>query len=531
MLSNSLTIEESRSLLYSRTATLIFKSCVIIALQISLTDLNCVIGIFGGLFSITCITHTFQILIFIITAIILLLTGFYARRIVDCDCNSKLYISDINDTIVEKLNLKSKESKIIEYPLLLLFIITGGVFLMSSSDVISLFISIELQSYGLYLLTAINRNNELATSAALLYFLLGGLSSCIILLGTGLLYVNYGSTSLDSYYVITSLSGIAEQGSNNLHSLYNINYVNMSLLIVSVGFLFKISAAPFHFWSPDVYDAVPTVTTTFLAVVSKISLLIFLLELVHYSAYNNMSDIKWTHALLISSFLSLIIGTILGLNQYRIKRILAYSAISHIGFILLSISINSLESTQAFIFYLIQYSITNLNIFIIILGIGYTFFLAKSVQSVDDLDNYFRKNPFLALSFAITIFSLVGVPPLMGFFGKQLVLSAALDSGYIFLSLIAILTSVISAVYYLNLVKRLFFTKKTLLYPYLIHHWLLVKKSMDIKNNLGVYTSEIRLSSTLSITISILTLIILLFIFCSQQLLSLSNLLGIILYN
>ena len=547
LLSNSVTIEENRSLLYSRSAIIILKFCVIIGLQISVTNFNSIIGIFGGLFSVTCITHTFQIFIFIITVIVLQLTGFYPRKIVSE--KYKLYLNSINYFKRNILNIKAQQYRIIEYPMLLLFIITGGVFLISSNDVVSLFISIELQSYGLYLLSALYRNSELATSAALMYFLLGGLSSCIILLGTSLLYINSGNTNLDSYYVICSISNIAEQTGNNIYFLYNINYINMSLLIILVGFLFKISAAPFHFWSPDVYDAVPTIITTFIAIVAKISILIFLLELVHHSTNNNnLTDINWTHSLFISSFLSLMVGTVLGLNQYRIKRLFAYSTISHIGFMLMSLSINSLESTQAFIFYLMQYSITNLNAFLILLGIGYTLYFhtdtSENIKNILDKDNspiqltsqlkgYFHINPFLALSLAVTIFSLVGVPPLMGFFGKQMILSAALDNGYIFLSLVAIFTSVISAVYYLNLVKNMFFHKpvnnlSTHLYNEEIKINLISNK---LSKQLNIKISDVVLSSTLTIIISVLTLIISLFIFCSQEWLSLSNLLGVILYN
>src|SRR5271163_985263 len=177
-------------------------------------------------------------------------------------------------------------------------------------------------------------------------------------------------------------------------------------------------------------------------------------------------------SLLVSSLLSLIIGTVVGLTQFRIKRLFAYSTISHVGFILLALSINSIESIQAFIFYLMQYSISNLNAFIILISIGYSlyYYVNKSkeykqlldkknspIQLISQLKGYFYINPILALSLAITIFSFVGIPPLIGFFAKQMVLSAALDSGYVFLTLVAILTSVISAVYYLNIIKEVFF--------------------------------------------------------------------------
>jgi NADH-ubiquinone oxidoreductase chain 2 len=175
-----------------------------------------------------------------------------------------------------------------------------------------------------------------------------------------------------------------------------------------------------------------------------------------------------------SSFFSLIIGTVVGLTQFRIKRLFAYSTISHVGFILLALGISSVESTQAFLFYLTQYSISNLNAFIILIAIGFSLYCYTSenkeheelldknnspIQLINQLKGYYYINPLLAISLAITIFSFVGVPPLIGFFGKQMVLSAALDKGLIFLSLVAILTSVIGAIYYLSLIKEMFFSK------------------------------------------------------------------------
>jgi NADH-ubiquinone oxidoreductase chain 2 len=231
----------------------------------------------------------------------------------------------------------------------------------------------------------------------------------------------------------------------------------------------------------------------------------------------------------------LIIGTVVGLTQFRIKRLFAYSTISHVGFILLALSINSIESIQAFIFYLMQYTISNLNAFIILISIGFSLYcyvndneefkqLADKnnspIQLISQLKGYFYINPVLALSFAITIFSFVGIPPLIGFFAKQMVLSAALDSGYVFLALVAILTSVVSAVYYLNIIKQVFFDKPEYkINPELLNvnlHGNLVKNNVFIKN-LTFKTSNIILSSSLTITISILTLIVLLFIFVPQE--------------
>jgi NADH-ubiquinone oxidoreductase chain 2 len=247
----------------------------------------------------------------------------------------------------------------------------------------------------------------------------------------------------------------------------------------------------------------------------------------------------------VSSLLSLIIGTILGLTQFRIKRLYAYSTISHVGFLLLALSINSIESIQSFIFYLIQYSITNLNAFILLLSIGYSlyFYINKEfnnnlteknnspVQLISQLKGYCYINRMLAISLAITLFSFAGIPPFIGFFAKQMVLSSALQEGFIFLTIIAVFTSVISAVYYLFVIKTMFFD---------LNSYKLNTKILNIKvptfnkkkNNISdkqYLNTKIVLSNSLTITISVLTLIIVLFMFMPNQFLFISNILGLVL--
>jgi NADH-ubiquinone oxidoreductase chain 2 len=556
LLSNAVTLRRDKSILYSRvTITVLLYSSLIALGGLYLTNLDTGIGLFGGLFHATSITQVFHLFIFLVSAAIIQLTGFYPRRVWIAEYSSlnKLLFYNFLYYRTKITNKMGEQFKIIEYPLILLFIITGAAFLVSSSDLVSIFLSIELQSYGLYLLSTLYRNSELATRGGLTYFLLGGLSSCFILLGTSLLYANSGTTNLDGLYVITSLSDMAgnasEHGSNILY-WYKPHYINMSLLILSVGFLFKVSAAPFHFWSPDVYDAIPTIVTTFVAIIAKISIFIFLLELVHYTSNTLFaSQFSWTTSLLVSSLLSLLIGTIVGLTQFRIKRLFAYSTISHVGFILLALSINSIESIQAFIFYLMQYSISNLNAFIILISIGFSLYfyinenkeykelLDKNnspIQLISQLKGFFYINPVLALSFAITIFSFVGIPPLIGFFAKQMVLSAALDSGYIFITLIAILTSVISAVYYLNIIKQIFFDKPEYKINPSINNMVLhgsITKNDVLIDKLTFKLDSIKLSSSLTITISVLTLVILFFMLMPQEWLSMANILALIIFN
>lgn len=521
LFSNGLTVRPDTSILYSRIGLLIVLYSFIATLNsFYITYLEKGIALYGGLFKVTSITQTFQLFILLICGIILLMTSFYPRK--------KYYLNSlsITNTLFNKvkqyiniINKLSEQFTIIEYALIIIFVISGATLLLTSSDLGSIYLCIELQSFSLYIISSMHRNSESSTGSALTYFLLGGLSSCFILLGIALIYANSGLTHLDNIYSI-----ISDSEKYIYYSTWYVhNYMFYSLLLISVGFLFKIAAAPFHWWSPDVYDGVPTVVTTFIAIMGKIAILILFLELVHYSSsllYSSIQLYSWTTSLTISCFFSLIIGTFLGLTQTRIKRLLAYSTISHVGFILLALTVHSIESYQAFIFYIFQYILTNLNAFFIIIAIGFSLYLYSTnsseynnlneknnspIQLINQLKGYFVINPVLALCLAITMFSFVGLPPLVGFFGKQMVLTSALDHNKDVLVITAIVTSVIGAVYYLSIVKAMYFDKPEYYKPHVM---------------------EISISNSYSIIISILSLATLFFILTPDQILSLCNLLA-----
>lgn len=552
IISNALTIKKNKSILFSRVVMISLLLTSFLALNnFFILPLDKGIGIFGGLFHVTSFTQSFNIFIFLISAMILTLTSFYPRKVYlnDFASLSNLLRGKFMCNQTKISNKLGEQFKILEYSLIIVFVLDGAVFLMSASDLISIFLSIELQSYGLYIISTLYRDSEQATRGGLTYFLLGGLSSCFILLGSSLLYANSGTTNLEGIYVISSVSEVCPDIYTTALSWYKPYYIHLSLIILSVGFLFKISAAPFHFWSPDVYDAIPTIVTTFVALIAKVSIFIFLLELVYYTE-KTLYVFSWTNCLLISSLLSLIVGSVLGLTQTRIKRLFAYSTISHVGFILLALSINTMESIQGYIFYIIAYTLSNLNAFVILVTIGFSFYVYvyKDEKSRDDLETidqnnsaiqlinqikgYFYINPYLSLSLAITLFSFAGVPPLIGFFAKQMVLSAALQSGYIFITLIAILTSVVSAVYYLNVIKNIFFFKP----DYIINPSL---ENLNLEGIIvGNYTRRINfklhnivLGSAGSNVISVLTLILLLFIFTPVEWFRIANILTITLFQ
>jgi len=586
LLSNAVSIRRDKSILFSRVGIIIFINCfILLILNLNFKFLEKGISLLGGLIFCKSYIQIFTLFLFLLIIIILILTSFYPRKILFerykenyYRGGSTLYVdllkkkekqlnlfNIIEDQYVTKvLNKKGEQFKLIEYPLIILFVLSGAIFLITSNDLITIFLSIELQSYGLYIICTLYRNSELSTNAGLTYFLLGGLSSCIILLGQSLLYINTGNTNLDSLYLLEDIFGNISFNETNIMYFYLRDYklisytdlsiiyshysIQISLVIMSVGFLFKISAAPFHFWSPDVYDAIPTIVTTFVAIIAKISILILLLELIYYTSNTLLS---WKNNLILSSLLSLIIGSVLGLTQFRIKRLYAYSTISHLGFILLALSISNIESTQAFFFYLIQYSISNLNAFIILITIGYSFFYLvykntnlineekplkdinySPIQLVNQLKGYFKINPLLSVSLAITLFSFIGVPPLVGFFGKQMILSAALDNGYVFITFIAILTSVISAVYYLVIVKNIFFEKN----DYNINLNLSLNNfNANSKINKEKVTNyhvqdSIVISSSLTNVIAIITIILLIFILVPMEFFNITNILSFVIY-
>ena len=584
-MSNAVANSKKSAILYSRSTFMIyFFSMLFLYSIIDWYFYEKSISLFNGLIYCSINNLVFIFFIFLLSFCIITLTSFYPVNLTTNPIannglpSNRLSILSLGDKIQgisykdlfnlkELLQINRDHYKIIEYPLITQFIIIGSIFLLSSNDLITIFLSIELQSYGLYILSTIYRNSESSTGAGLTYFLLGGLSSCIILLGLSFLYINSGTTSLDGLYLIyniitsdTNLINVFLSQNNELvnsitgTSIFSLNYyqyaIQFSLVILTVGFLFKISAAPFHSWSPGVYDAIPTVTTTFVAIIPKISILILLFDIV-YSTWYTTFNYSWTSILLFSSFLSLIIGSVLGLTQFKIKRLYAYSTISHVGFILLALSVHSVESTQAFFFYIIQYSLSNLNAFLILVLIGYSYInytkktkgyesvssLYKGykqkigelspIEYIDNLRGYFYLNPMLAISLSVTLYSFIGVPPLAGFFAKQMILSSALDNGDIFMCLVAILTSVVSAVYYLYIVKHMFFEKSkfTLNIPLkkiITTQIGTMSKSDDNERTLSS-------SSWLSGIISVLSLTMLLFIFLYYEIYFLISILSIIL--
>ena len=287
LFSNAVTIRRDKSILFSRVVIMSLLLTSFIAYSnIYIKPLENGIGIYGGLFNLSVFTQTFNIFILLVSAVILTLTAFYPRKIyiekfssISSLMSNKLYYN--KNTVSNK---NGEQFRIIEYSLIIVFILCGATFLISTADLISIFLSIELQSYGLYILCTLYRDSESSTASGLTYFLLGGLSSCFILFGSALLYINSGTTNLDNIYVICSISEV--KSFPVVMHMYQPYYFGLSLVIMFTGFLFKVSAAPFHFWSPDVYDGIPTIVTTYVAIIAKISIFAFFLEIFYYTDYD-----------------------------------------------------------------------------------------------------------------------------------------------------------------------------------------------------------------------------------------------------
>jgi len=357
------------------------------------------VGIFNGLFLVTSLSNGIDLFIYIVGSLILLMseTGVFkfalqlnnavpsalADGAVNPSSGGKLPDSLISHTNGDDTGIPQGNLKIIdEYPIIALFSVFGINCLISSNDIISIFLSIELQSFAVYILASLYRESESATSAGLKYFLLGSLSSAILLLGVVLIYSFTGLTEFEGLYMLCSTS-ISNQ------------YIHFSVLLISVGLLFKVAASPFHNWSPDVYDGVPTIVTAWLITMPKISFFIFMVNFQLILGIASQISFIFT----ISSLLSLVIGSLGGLIQFSIKKLLAYSSISHVGFMLLALSVNNPNSIEALLFYLFQYSLTNINVFFLLIVLGNLFSTIISIYSpiqfISQLKGLFSTNSLL----------------------------------------------------------------------------------------------------------------------------------------
>lgn len=324
-----------------------------------------------------------------------------------------------------------------EYPIIILLSILGMFFMVSSNDIILFYLGLELQSLSLYILASIDRENLKSSESGIKYFILSALSSGLLLYGCSLLYGFTGSTNFD---LIAN-----ELNKENTGGVF-------AMVFILVGLAFKVSAVPFHMWTPDVYEGAPTSITSYFAVVPKVAGLAVLIKFMFIPFSNIMSE--WQTIIIFISIASMILGAVAAIGQKNIKRLLAYSSIGHIGYALAGVATGNVSGYQSAIVYISIYVIMNIGIF------SCLYLLKKDgeyKENISDLSGASKKHPLLAISFLIILFSLAGIPPLGGFFAKFYVFSAVLEQKMYALAIIGLLTTVISAFYYLKIIKIIYF--------------------------------------------------------------------------
>lgn len=361
-----------------------------------------------------------------------------------------ILLSAISILILSLGVYNNKREKIIDYEYTQLIILStlGMLLLISSKDLIVMYLSIETLSLSLYILAAIRKTGQLSTEAGLKYFILGALSSGLLLFGCALIYISTGLTDFNSLtYFIT-------------YNTSNLVGIEIGAIFIIFAILFKLAAAPFHMWAPDVYEGSPTIVTAYFAIVPKIAIFLLLITLI-YGPFLGIFNTIIKPLIIISGMLSVIIGSLGALNQTKIKRLLAYSAIGHMGFMLLGLAPATINSLQASLVYIILYIIMSLNTFAFVL---IYFNKYRSSLSISDRSNYIselsglsRKEPVLAATFALSLLSIAGIPPLAGFFSKYFVLLSLIENSMYVISLITILFSVIACFYYIRIIQWMYF--------------------------------------------------------------------------
>ena len=324
-----------------------------------------------------------------------------------------------------------------EYPIIILLSILGMFVMVSSNDLILFYLGLELQSLSLYILASIDRDNLRSTESGIKYFVLSALSSGLLLYGCSLLYGFTGSTNFDT---------IAEQlNTENVGAVF-------AMVFILVGLAFKVSAVPFHMWTPDVYEGAPTSITSYFAVVPKVAGLALLIKFM-FIPFSNIL-LEWQTIIIFISIASMILGAVAAMVQKNLKRLLAYSSIGHIGYALAGVATGVISGYQSAIIYISIYVIMNIGAF------SCLYLLKKDGQykeNISDLSGISKKHPVLAISFLIILFSLAGVPPLGGFFAKFYVFVAVLEQQMYTLAIIGLVTTVMSAFYYLKIIKTIYF--------------------------------------------------------------------------
>lgn len=336
-----------------------------------------------------------------------------------------------------------------EYPILIMLSLLGMMVLISANDLLTLYLGLELQSLSLYILAAIKREDKRATESAIKYFVLGALASGILLYGASLVYGYLGSTNFSNIALVLHNQAALSKGAV------------IGLVFVIAGFCFKISAAPFHMWAPDVYEGVPTPVTAYFAIVPKLAAMGLFIRVLVSGPFHHYA-MQWQQVIIVISVLSMVVGSFGAIWQSNIKRLLAYSSIGHMGYAFLGLVANTEYGVQSILAYFVIYMLSSIVIFAILLAL-------KSrqengdelIEKIDDFKGLASRHPVIALIFAMLMFSMIGLPfpPFPGFFAKLFVFTAVIQQGFYALAVIGMATSLVGAYYYLRIVKIMYFDK------------------------------------------------------------------------
>ena len=397
---------------------------LILAVVINL-DSNIEISLFNNSYSVDNLSRFMKIL--------LILSGIFVML------SSTKYIQ------INKINK-------IEYPILILCSILGMMVMISSNDLIVFYIGLELQSLALYVLASFNRDNILSTESGLKYFVLSALSSGLLLYGCSLIY---GFSETTNFFEILKNTKDAQYG------------LTFGIVFILVGLAFKISAVPFHMWAPDVYQGSPTSVTLFFALLPKIAALTVFIRFL-YIPFFELID-QWQMIIIFLSIASMIFGAVAAIGQKNLKRLIAYSSISHMGYALAGLSTGTVQGAHSSITYMTIYLVMNLAFFSCLFMLKRN---EKYFESIEDLSGLSKNHPLLSLALLAVLFSLAGIPPLAGFFAKFYIFLAVINEKMYFLAVVGLLATVVAAFYYLRIIKIMYFDPE--------------KEKYETKHNLGL---------------------------------------------
>ena len=348
-----------------------------------------------------------------------------------------ILISSFFILIISKQYIVDIKNNKFEYPIIVLLSILGMFFMVSSNDLILFYLGLELQSLSLYILASIDRDNLKSSEAGIKFFVLSALSSGLLLYGCSLLYGFTGSTNFEVIAANTADSTIG---------------IIFAMVFILVGLAFKVSAVPFHMWTPDVYEGSPTSVTSFFSVVPKVAGIVIFIRFM-YLPFQEILD-QWKYILVFISIASMILGAVAAIGQNNIKRLIAYSSIGHMGYAIAGMTPGTENGFKSTLIYISIYAVMNIGVFACIFLMKRN---GKYIEDIQELSGASKNHPLMSLSLLIILFSLAGIPPMAGFFAKFYVFMAVIESGMFTLAVIGLVTTVVSAFYYIRIIKIMYF--------------------------------------------------------------------------